>query len=237
MINNSYSLRRYLLKFILLMVSIGSLKFCFHYRPKRSFGQGNNFTPVCHSVHRGGNPPGPDTSPPSRDQTRPPPPRNSRLRNTVNDRPVRILLECILVIKCDQKLNIYCRSFKNWGKLWRMLGTMIVNWWCWVDREACSVQELTFTISWMTIKEEPLRTWLTHSSEYFVHLACDLRDSSVYRIEMGSAENSKNSELNVEKKLLVVKKCSANKWHVFLTLEAHYFAENLCKQWYHFPSR
>ena len=24
------------------------------YRPKRSFGQGNIFTPVCHSVHRGG---------------------------------------------------------------------------------------------------------------------------------------------------------------------------------------
>ena len=28
---------------------------CQHfYRPKRSFGQGNIFTPVCHSVHRGG---------------------------------------------------------------------------------------------------------------------------------------------------------------------------------------
>ena len=26
------------------------------YRPKRSFGQGNIFTPVCHSVHRGGVP-------------------------------------------------------------------------------------------------------------------------------------------------------------------------------------
>ena len=25
-----------------------------YYRPKRSFGQGNIFTPVCHSVHRGG---------------------------------------------------------------------------------------------------------------------------------------------------------------------------------------
>ena len=28
-----------------------------HYRPKRSFGQGNIITPVCHSVHRGGVPP------------------------------------------------------------------------------------------------------------------------------------------------------------------------------------
>ena len=27
-----------------------------HYRPKRSFSQGNIFTPVCHSVHRGGVP-------------------------------------------------------------------------------------------------------------------------------------------------------------------------------------
>ena len=26
----------------------------YSYRPKRSFGQGNIFTPVCHSVHRGG---------------------------------------------------------------------------------------------------------------------------------------------------------------------------------------
>ena len=39
-----------------------------------------------------GTPPGPDTTP----GTRPPPP-NSRLRDTVNVRPVRILLECILV--------------------------------------------------------------------------------------------------------------------------------------------
>ena len=127
------------------------------YRPKRSFGQGNIFTPVCHSVHRGGvpdqvhppwdqvhpprtrytppdqvhppgtryTPPGPGTPPdqvhppgpgtPPRDQVHPPrtrytppgpgtppldqvhPPPGCKLRNTVNDRPVRILLECILV--------------------------------------------------------------------------------------------------------------------------------------------
>ena len=107
------------------------------YWPKRSFGQGNVFTRVCHSVHRGGYltrhplgpgryPPRPGRNPPDqagtprdqtppdqgrtpRDQTapsepgrNPPPdqtplPRNSRLRNTVNVRPVRILLECILV--------------------------------------------------------------------------------------------------------------------------------------------
>ena len=80
------------------------------YRPQRSCGQGNIFTPVCHSVHRGvsasvqagipppskhppraDNPPGVDTPPP--EQT----PPGSRLRHTVNERPVRILLECILV--------------------------------------------------------------------------------------------------------------------------------------------
>ena len=58
----------------------------FFYRPKRSFGQGNIFTPVCHSVHRGGGgvpdqvhppgtrytPPGPGTPPGTRYN---PPPR------------------------------------------------------------------------------------------------------------------------------------------------------------------
>ena len=123
-----------------------------YYRPKRSFGQGNIFTPVCHSVHREGgsgkeNPPRPDTPPngeppwtrpdtppdgepppqtrhppdgeppPRPDQTpslmeNPPPgwrtphphgmenPPGGRLRHTVYDRPVRILLECILVRLC-----------------------------------------------------------------------------------------------------------------------------------------
>ena len=108
-------------------------------RPQRSCGQGNIFTPVCHSVHRGGVPdqvhpsPGPGTHPPGtrytpRDQVHPsqtrytprdqvhtppgtrytppgpgtPPPRDQvhppqSRRHTVNERPVRILLECILV--------------------------------------------------------------------------------------------------------------------------------------------
>ena len=111
------------------------------YRPKRSFGQGNIFTPVCHSFcsqggrqvpawSRGGggqappgsrHPPGADTPheqtprsrhsprsrhppgsrhPPAADippEKTPPPSGSSRLRNMVNARPVRILLECILV--------------------------------------------------------------------------------------------------------------------------------------------
>ena len=138
----------------------------YFYRPKRSFGQGNIFTPVCHSVHSGGSgkenppqawrtphhgepptmespprtrpppsmetppgmekpsamenpprpdPPGPDTTPLAwrTPRTRPPmitprhgehprawrTPPQSRLRHTVYDRPVRILLECILVDK------------------------------------------------------------------------------------------------------------------------------------------
>ena len=92
------------------------------YRPKRSFGQGNSFTPVCHSVHRGGGSgpgggfltrtphPGPDPPRPDPPRTRTyppgtrPPPPGSRLRNTVNDRPVRILLEYILV--CSMRLQL-----------------------------------------------------------------------------------------------------------------------------------
>ena len=83
-----------------------------NYRPQRSWGQGNIFTPVRHSVHGGGGvclrqtPPGADTHPPPGQtplgQTPPgsglsTPPPGSRLRHTVNERPVRILLECILV--------------------------------------------------------------------------------------------------------------------------------------------
>ena len=73
------------------------------YRPQRSCGQGNIFTPVCHSVHRGReNPPSPGGRTPL--AGRPPlagrtPPRKETPspRHTVNERPVRILLECILV--------------------------------------------------------------------------------------------------------------------------------------------
>ena len=80
-------------------------------------GQGNVFTSVCDSVHRGGclsqcmlgcQPP-PDQRPPWTRQAPPrpgrPPPRpgrhppGSRRQHTVNERPVRILLECILVLK------------------------------------------------------------------------------------------------------------------------------------------
>ena len=73
-------------------------------------GQGNVFTGVCDSVHGGRGclpqcmlgcqtppeqtpPPGPGTHPPRNRQ----PPPGSRRQHTVNERPVRILLECILV--------------------------------------------------------------------------------------------------------------------------------------------
>ena len=61
-----------------------------HYRPQRSCGQGNIFTPVRHSVHRGGSPvgrtpPGPDPpcqgEPPRPDppwHLSPPPPRRKQ---------------------------------------------------------------------------------------------------------------------------------------------------------------
>ena len=94
------------------------------YRPQRSCGQGYVFTCVCDSVHRGVSgepPPGPGRhpprpgrlpprtkeNPPSRENPPPGPrrtppdqadtPPGRRLQHTVNERPVRILLECILV--------------------------------------------------------------------------------------------------------------------------------------------
>ena len=62
-------------------------------------GQGNVFTGVCDSVHGGGE--GVclsacfDARPPPRTRQTPPP---GRRQHTVNERPVRILLECILVM-------------------------------------------------------------------------------------------------------------------------------------------
>ena len=100
------------------------LYFCTHfYRPQRSCGQGYVFTRVCDSVHGGGGlqaertppdqagrPPGTRQSPPGPGRENLPPPGSgretprtrqtppgSRLQHTVNERPVRILLECILV--------------------------------------------------------------------------------------------------------------------------------------------
>ena len=88
------------------------------YRLQRSCGQGNIFTGVSvhgggrvsASVHAGmpypppdGEPPPPDGEPPDGEPTpfpprwRTPPPPGSRLQHTVYERPVRILLECILV--------------------------------------------------------------------------------------------------------------------------------------------
>ena len=58
---------------------------------KWSLGQGNVFTPVCDSVHGGG-------CIPAYNRADNPPRQDPRiLRDTVNKRAVRILLECILV--------------------------------------------------------------------------------------------------------------------------------------------
>ena len=104
------------------------------YRPKRSFGQGNIFTAVCHSFcSHGGGVSGPNFR------------RGgllqffggrgwwcllqffgggvcSNFRNTVNIRPVRILLECILLVLCLQFMYIYIkRSPVFYGRLPRKL--------------------------------------------------------------------------------------------------------------------
>ena len=75
------------------------------YRLQRSCGQGYVYTRVCDSVNRGeglwrtppdqGDPPPRDEAHPPRTKENPPPGRT--LQHTVNERPVRILLECILV--------------------------------------------------------------------------------------------------------------------------------------------
>ena len=142
-------------------VSDPRLKSLNYYWPQRSCGQGNIFTPVCHSFcsQRGGGlpqcmlgyhppgadtplgsdtpvpdttpqgadippqeqtPPGADTPPDTTPRSRPPrgrhppgpdtlpdqtPPPGSRLQHTVYERPVRTLLECILVCKYTILLN------------------------------------------------------------------------------------------------------------------------------------
>ena len=111
----------YLLLFVLNMAA-------YLYRPQRSCGQGNVFY-RCVSVHRGGGggrvsasvhagmpyPPGmetpPDGGPPGMEN---PPgwrtPPGYRLQHTVYERPVRILLECILVTFISRLFRYYWRK-------------------------------------------------------------------------------------------------------------------------------
>ena len=98
---------------------------------KRSLGQGNIFTPVCHSVHGGGlpqcmmgyhpptrHPPRPGTPPgPGPPRTRHPP-AQSMLGDTVNARAVRILLECNLV--CHSLANFFRWKLREFQKLNKM---------------------------------------------------------------------------------------------------------------------
>ena len=68
---------------------------------KRSLGQGNMFTSVCHSVHRGGWGVRAPWHPPL---------TCTPLRRMVNDRAVRILLECILVYTA---ITSVCRTVRT----------------------------------------------------------------------------------------------------------------------------
>ena len=101
-----------------------------YYWPQRSCGQGYVFTRVCDSVHRGvlqagrpqagrtiplaertpqtrQTPPGPGRHP----TPRPSPPPARRLQHMVNDRPVCILLECILVSNGTAKTMLVILAF------------------------------------------------------------------------------------------------------------------------------
>ena len=113
-----------------------------YYQPQRSCGQGNIFTPVCHSVHRGGRvwgrpprgadtplgqtPPRSDTPPPQRSDS--PPPPGSRLRHTVNERPVHscyvYFSHCQTMTLLLIKLSVLLRSYVTHKKS---------TWWCNVD--------------------------------------------------------------------------------------------------------
>ena len=124
------------------------------YRPQRSWAK-VTFSQVCvkNSVHRGGEgvclsacwdtPPGADTPPradppgasphtpiPTPEQTPPgsrPPPPGSRLQHTVNERPVRILLECILVgiSNCFYTRDNVVGQFRVWLKSRMTLGNFL----------------------------------------------------------------------------------------------------------------
>ena len=107
----------HLLSKIWRQISWNSWPLCYYYiyRPQRSCGQGNISTPVCHSVHRGGGggipqgteaphtpPPPTRHTPPPPDQThhppgQTPPPGEADSGIRSYERPVCILLECILV--------------------------------------------------------------------------------------------------------------------------------------------
>ena len=65
---------------------------------------GQAHTPWTRHTPQGADPPGPGTPPQSRHTPpRPGTPPGSRLQHTVNERPVRILLECILVVLFHSK--------------------------------------------------------------------------------------------------------------------------------------
>ena len=112
----------------------------YYYRPQRSCGQGYVFTCICDSVHRGGiclsacwdttplprrppcqgHPPAKET-PCQVDPSAKDPPRRRHTpsaketpapRHMVNERPVRILLECIIV------WHIFCRKLHENERDW-----------------------------------------------------------------------------------------------------------------------
>ena len=90
------------------------IKTPFFLSPATKWRQGNVFTPVCHSVHRGGVCTTSQTHPgrhplPSACWDTPPVP--SACWDTINQRSVRILLECFLVLQVSVRLNR-----KNFGK-------------------------------------------------------------------------------------------------------------------------
>ena len=97
----------------------------FYYRPQTKFGTGNIFTPMCHTVHRGVLHPGGRGSASRRGsaswgvclQGGWAGPLLRILRDTVNDRAVRILLKVILVQQIITPCKIIMQGTIHNGKL------------------------------------------------------------------------------------------------------------------------
>ena len=67
-------------------------------------------------------PPGADTPPGTR-----PPPLGSRLWDTVNERPVRILLECILVMFSEASARVKCAKYRLFSNCSRSISIVKLN--------------------------------------------------------------------------------------------------------------
>ena len=120
--------------------------------PTTKLGQGNVFTGICDSVNIGvclsacwnTTPPPHDQAPPG--TRHPPPPEQSMLGDTVNERVVRILLECNIVfsttvcVKAVLEIPVESEGSECWNIFWNLLRNC-----CFTNVKAC-VLKMPFTV-------------------------------------------------------------------------------------------